>query len=254
MPSLGSMDYPDTSVPDAIEIAKKLAQAFRSNEFSKESLAAAMGYKNAKSGSYNQRAADLKKWGLIDGRGDHLRLTSLTHKLAAPGPGEFEQAVQSMLLNVPLFRSLHEHFEGEPPGDEDLFVTLLNLTAADRLAVKESLPKIRSFYMDAASRMGSRKTVGMGERSAARATVSDNDGGAPRAGSSSAPGAQVSLPVMPAGGDRYVMHGADWSLSVAMNEAALEQVKTLVDALLNIERMKKPRAPVEPQSVSAEEA
>jgi hypothetical protein len=116
MPSLGSMDFPETTISDAAELAKKIAQSFRTNEFSKESLAAALGYKNAVSGAFNQRLADLRKYGIVEGRGDRLRATNLSQRLAAPAPGEYEHSIQEMLEAIPLFRALHEHFAGSLPG------------------------------------------------------------------------------------------------------------------------------------------
>jgi hypothetical protein len=236
MPSLGSMDFPETTISDAAELAKKIAQSFRTNEFSKESLAAALGYKNAVSGAFNQRLADLRKYGIVEGRGDRLRATNLSQRLAAPAPGEYEHSIQEMLEAIPLFRALHEHFAGSLPGEEDFFVTLLNITGADRLAVKDMMPKIRGTYSDAINRIGPRGSQSAQERVAARSPASSEQPG--RGSQATSPNVAPSMSSPTPTPGRYVMSGDEWSISIAQSMTALEAVKTLVDALLAVEKAK----------------
>lgn len=156
MAAIGTFDYPDTTVDDAVEIAKKLASTFKSTEFGRDALAAALGYKAPNSGAFNQRLADLRKFGIVEGRGDSSRVTELARTLAAPRPGEYQEAIASLMFRVPLYKALHDHYKGAAPGEDDFFATLLNLTKADRIDVQNQAGKIRSLYAAGSNLIGSR--------------------------------------------------------------------------------------------------
>ncbi len=156
MPTIGQHEYPLTTVADAIEKAKRISAQFKGQPFDRTSLAAALNYKSARTGAFNQLLADLRRFGVIDGRGDMLQATSLAQRLAIPTSSEeFSQAVYEMITRIPLFKLLYEHSEGKAPTEEELLATLINLTKADRAAVQAVVTRIRNNFASGLSRIGS---------------------------------------------------------------------------------------------------
>ncbi len=155
MPTLGQHDYPLTTVADAIENAKKIVLQFKGQSFDRKALAAALGNKSAETGAFNQRLADLRRFGIIDGRGETLQVTALAQRVAIPtNSDEFSEAVFEMMTRVPLFKLLYEHTEGKTPNEDELLATLINLTKADRAEVQAVVTRIRNNYLSGLSRMG----------------------------------------------------------------------------------------------------
>ena len=155
MPTLGQHDYPLTTVADGIENAKKIVLQFRGQSFDRKALAAALGNKSAGTGAFNQRLADLRRFVVIEGRGETLQVTALAQRLAIPTNGdELSDAVFEMMTRVPLFKLLYEHTEGKSPTEDELLATLINLTKADRAEVQAVVTRIRNNYLSGLSRTG----------------------------------------------------------------------------------------------------
>ena len=153
MPQIGTLEYPDTSIDDVIESAKKIARQFKSAEFDRAALAAALGYKNARSGTFNARLADLRRFGIVDGRADGIRATDLAQRIAAPATqDEYAAAVSEAAFRIPLYKVLYEHYQGETPSEEDLFATLLNITKADRIDAQKQAGRIKTLFGEVVSR------------------------------------------------------------------------------------------------------
>ena len=153
MPTLGQHDYPLTTVADGIENAKKIVLQFKGQSFDRKALAAALGNKSAETGAFNQRLADLRRFGVIDGRGETLQVTALAQRLAIPtNNDEFSDAVFEMMTRVPLFKLLYDHTEGKSPTEDELLATLINLTKADRAEVQAVVTRIRNNYLSGLSR------------------------------------------------------------------------------------------------------
>jgi hypothetical protein len=133
MPMLGEMEFPLTSPEVAASLGRKLLEQFRGRPFDAEACASALGYKSSKNGAFRQVLADLRKYGLLTGRGDALQTTELLGRAASPAgaplPGG---AVAEMMGSVPLFRELYQHYQGAVPTEEELVPTLIGLTRADR--------------------------------------------------------------------------------------------------------------------------
>lgn len=79
--------------------ARKVASAFQGQPFSREQLAKVLGYSNANSGAFNQRFADLRRLGVLTGRGPQLNLTTLAQCLVMGGYQSFAKTneVDNML-------------------------------------------------------------------------------------------------------------------------------------------------------------
>ena len=144
MPALGNQEFPKANIESIIEAAKKIANQFKGQPFDRVALSTALGYKGPRTGGFNQVLADLRRFGVIDGRGDAIQATSIAQRLAVPsGPDEYSMAVLEMMNKVPLFAQLYDHYEGTVPSAEDLQTTLINLTKDNRVTVAGLVPLIR---------------------------------------------------------------------------------------------------------------
>jgi len=152
MPSIGQYEYPAMNVATAIDAAKKVATQFKGQPFDRVPLAAALGYKTAGSGAFNQTLADLRRFGVVDGRGDSMQVSALAQKLAVPtSKEEYAGVVLELINRVPLFKALYEHYSGSAPSEEDLLATLINLTKAERTEVQGVVGRVRANFVSGLS-------------------------------------------------------------------------------------------------------
>jgi hypothetical protein len=148
MPLLGDVEFPQTDPDRAIAAGRKLAGHFRGETFGVEACASALGYKSSKNGAFRQLLADLRKFGLVSGRGDTLRATELLQRLTVPRSGaEFAEAKDEMMNSVPLFRDLSQTYGPSVPTESDLTAALIQMTEADRLQIRAWVPRIRRILL-----------------------------------------------------------------------------------------------------------
>jgi hypothetical protein len=149
VPLVGDAEYPQTRPEAALAVIRKLASQFQGHSFDAEACAAALGYRSARNGAFRQILADLRKYGLVTGRGDGIEATDLLRRLVVPLESEDRAAARLEMMNsVPLFRELFQRFEGRVPSDEGLTAALIQLTRADRLKLQGRVPKIRSLLAE----------------------------------------------------------------------------------------------------------
>lgn len=140
---------------EAVQLAKTIAEHFKGNEFTDEALASALGHGAAKSGAFRQKVADLRKFGIVDGRGATLRASSIAQSLYADHPGDGENATKAMLQKIPIFKAIYDQFGGQVPDDRVLIPALLNITGAPRPEVEREAAKLRELYKDASGMVSS---------------------------------------------------------------------------------------------------
>lgn len=144
------IDYPELRATDAIDIAKKLVASFKSNPINMQAFAQATGY-SLKSSGLHKKIADLKRYGLLDGRGDVMYASELAKRIGAQkDQKDYNEAVSEMAINIPLFKQLHEVFLANTnPQETDFFTQLLNITHVDQAELKPISEEIRKLYIDA---------------------------------------------------------------------------------------------------------
>lgn len=163
MPTIGDKEFPATNIDTAVDSAKKIAVQFKGQPFDRTALATALKYKSASTGGFNQMLADLRKYGLVSGRGEMLQATDLVQKLAVPQHDqEYSDAVVEAMNNVPLFRELYDHYQGSVPAEDDLLTTLINTTKGERITVQGIVPRIRGILASGWAKGGPYRTPAKG--------------------------------------------------------------------------------------------
>ena len=83
-------------------------------------LATFLNYKSTRSGAFNMRLAAARLFGVIEGRGDDLSVSSLGERIVAPTYSEEAKAARvEAFLNIPMFQKTYHDFDGKqlpPPG------------------------------------------------------------------------------------------------------------------------------------------
>lgn len=110
-----SPNYPAVSLRDSIEDMKKIHAKDGRNKVSREAAAVHLGY-NGLNGRSLRKLGALKAYGLLDGRGDDLRVSEdAVEIIAEPVSSDARQKIISKCAFQPnLFAQLREQFEGSP--------------------------------------------------------------------------------------------------------------------------------------------
>lgn len=113
-----SPNYPGLSLREAIEKVRALHNEIGQNPTSRDVVAKGMGYSGL-SGSSATAISAAKKYGLLEGRGEEVRISDRAMAILAPhNEAERKEAVRQAALAPDLFRSIAEKFPDQKVGDE----------------------------------------------------------------------------------------------------------------------------------------
>jgi len=151
MIKLGSYEIPGIRIEEAIDAARALEQNLLGKEASKEAFAKALG-QSPNSGSFFVKLADLRRYGLISGRGDTHQTTQLAKTLAyEKNPQNYQEARQALVFSIPLFKELYTRFEGAVPTETQFEIAVREITGEHPETIKKEGDKVRKFYLEATS-------------------------------------------------------------------------------------------------------
>lgn len=128
--------FPKYDLGSAIEAARTVrARSADGRSVSPDELAVFLGYKSTANGAYMNRVAALKLYGLLEGRGNELRLTDRALMILEPDlPVNAERARLEAFFDVPLFGAFFERYGGanrELPDDAGMRHALHNFFGID---------------------------------------------------------------------------------------------------------------------------
>ncbi len=160
MAKIGNYEYPEIPVEEALESSKKIEQQFQGNPAGMSAVANALGYANERSGTFLAKLANLRRYGLIEGRGQ-LKVTEIGKKILFPVAGEDQNEPYTQILEkVPLFKELYSFYGSRVPNSEEFVSALLNITKAERTLIQAESEKIRKLYLALTSRITNKSNVG----------------------------------------------------------------------------------------------
>jgi uncharacterized tellurite resistance protein B-like protein len=149
MGKIGSYEYPELSVSEAIRVAEILVKDFQAKAGDLDNFAKAIGHKTYNSGSFYYKLADMRKYGLMDKR--EVEATPLAEIIANPkDTSEKQGAINKMISNISLFEKLKERLKTKNPALEQ-FRTQLIEVSQDRTKASKEAEKIRKIYIEAMS-------------------------------------------------------------------------------------------------------
>lgn len=122
MPKIGQYKYPNRGLMKTLLEVEKAYTALTKG-ISVNGLATALGVKV--SGAFSHKVADMKMFGLVEGRGV-LKLTELTDRiLHGYGEDERRRAREEAWLNVDGIKLVHVLFKGTVPEREEEYLAIL---------------------------------------------------------------------------------------------------------------------------------
>lgn len=139
--------YPYYNLDISVELAKAIHDQ-GGGECSSAHLAAFLGYKSARSGTYLTRLSSAKLFGLVEGGTDALRPTERSLSIINPVmPDDRTREKVNAFLEVPLFTAIYERFKGAHLPPE---MGLKNLLRNTHKVVEDRVnPATRVFYESA---------------------------------------------------------------------------------------------------------
>jgi hypothetical protein len=115
-----SPNYPSFGLKDAIEKIRALHKAIGQHPTSRDVVATSMGYRGI-SGASATAISTLNKYGLLEGRGDEVRVSDRAMAILHPhSDDELRAALREAAVQPALFGELAEKFPGTIPNDDVL--------------------------------------------------------------------------------------------------------------------------------------
>lgn len=122
MPNLGRYKYPTRGLDAALKEVEKVETALKQG-ITRRSLADALGMKI--SGAFFEKVADMKMYGLIEGRGT-VKLSELADKiLHGLSSDESREAREQAWLHVDAIKLVHDIFKGKVPSREEEYLAIV---------------------------------------------------------------------------------------------------------------------------------
>ncbi|MCH9020705.1 MAG: hypothetical protein IIA73_10135 [Proteobacteria bacterium] len=113
-----SPNYPAISLPDALDKVSALYKSQHTHAGPREVIVRGMGYSSLNGASMSAISA-LHKYGLLEGRGDEIRVSERAMRILHPeSQEEHALAIQEAASEPNLFAELDERFPGVVPNEE----------------------------------------------------------------------------------------------------------------------------------------
>jgi len=148
MGKIGTFEYPELKVEEAVKVAEVLVNDFHKQVNDINEFASRLNHKSANSGTFLAKMSDVRRFGLMDKR--EYRATKRAEILANPVGNEKQQAVKEMIFEIPLFEKLNSRLKTKSPTPEQFRTQLIEITG-DREKGSKEAEKIRKIYIDAIS-------------------------------------------------------------------------------------------------------
>jgi hypothetical protein len=146
---MGSIDgykFPDRDAEEVVEIADVLVNKHGGEATSKEKFAQDLGHSSAKSGTFHQKIADARKFGILPSRG--LEAQELAYDLANPRDDSHENEARfRMYQNIPILNRLYSHLDGDESPPE-FWRILTEITDANPKDAKDTADEIEELYRE----------------------------------------------------------------------------------------------------------
>jgi hypothetical protein len=146
MQKLGNYEIPGLNVDEAISATKLLEKVLMGKEAPKASFAKALG-QSPKSGAFFVKMADLKRYGLINGRGEAYQTTDLAKRISyETDPQKYQELVREVAFNIPLYKAIYDHFKDVEPTAIQFEISLAQITGEHPESIKKCCEDLRKIY------------------------------------------------------------------------------------------------------------
>ncbi len=142
------IDYPNISIDEAIRCMTVLIEKF-DGKAKPESFAPLLGHKSEKSGTFIVKLGDLRRYGLLESRGE-VKATPLAEKLVHPKPNsnERQEAINEMIMNVEVWKLLYNRLGKQFPPDDEFWAHIAEALNVDRNEAIKYSAELRNKYKE----------------------------------------------------------------------------------------------------------
>ena len=160
MVKIGSYYYPSRKVTPLLEAIRAIGDKLGSNSASVGLIASTLGYKSSNNGAFLHTLSDIRKYGLVEGRGKEVKLSELAQKILAPNKGEETEAIKEDDLSYAFVEGYIRQVRKNP---SDFSVALQKVTGINRLEADAIKDEIGKLYIDAVSKISNDKGMESGD-------------------------------------------------------------------------------------------
>lgn len=162
MEEIGTYRYPVMALATAVDHARKLQTASKGAPMNSAQVASVLGHTTTNSGGFLSKVAELKAYGLLEGRADQIRTTQLADHLTVPsGPDELAKTTEQVVRKVPLFNELMDRLRGLTPDDDAISLQLQAMTGLPRAEIQGHVARIGKVIREAITKSKSEAQVAM---------------------------------------------------------------------------------------------
>lgn len=142
---IGTYTIPNNRLKDLIEDAKKVYEKFPNEEIESEFIAHSIN-NSPTSGSFKQKLADLRTYGLLEGRGK-IRISELGKKVTYGHEDEKREAFEKIIRNIPLWGIFLDKY-GLSIKEDNFWVDLAKITGLERPESQNKADWVRKSYLE----------------------------------------------------------------------------------------------------------
>jgi hypothetical protein len=142
---IGSYTIPNNRLRTLIEDAKKVYEKFPNEEVEAEFIAHTLD-NSPTSGAFKQKLADLRSYGLLEGRGK-IRISELGKKVTYGHEDEKREAFEKIIKNIPLWGIFFDKY-GVSIKEDNFWVDLAKITGLERPESQNKAEWVRKAYLD----------------------------------------------------------------------------------------------------------
>lgn len=132
--------------PNLIVDAKKIYEKFAGEEIEVEYVAQLLGHTSHRSGTFLQKAADSRSYGLIEGKGK-IKVSELGKKITYGHEAEKMEALEKAIRNISLWGIFIDKF-GTNIKEDNFWIDLAKITGVERLEAQNKAKWILNAYME----------------------------------------------------------------------------------------------------------
>jgi hypothetical protein len=143
---IGSYQVPKNGLEKMLKATKKIYGDYGSKVISRDDIGAALGHKSLTSGAVGQKIADMRAYGLLEGKEDKNRVSKLGKDATYGTSEEKNIAIEKAIHNIPLWAKFLEDF-GPDAKEKDFWIKLRKITGAESPDAQTKAADIRNAYM-----------------------------------------------------------------------------------------------------------
>ena len=146
---IGTESIPNYRLLDLVDEVKTIYGKFATREIDHHTVAQLLGHSSASSGSYRQKIADMRSFGLIEPRGE-IRVTQTGRKITYPeNQSEEQEGLREAIKAIPLWRKIFEKYtEKRLFLPSDFWTDIREWTGLPPEEAREQVDNVKNAYLE----------------------------------------------------------------------------------------------------------